>query len=191
MCEFTQHQTAMQCGAHGPVSALLSSDAGFRRVSEAEARFPLEYALDTPTPNRRTMPWRLTAEHFPGGVHVGGAQVDVYNKLLSAHTRVQTPASSNRPATELFGTAPYVAVGRGALRNPDASAAAWFPTVFPRKSVNRRYGKLAEITTHRFDYVDVPIAVEPDRTGMLTRAGPQYVRPPPLGGRDSCRALVR
>jgi hypothetical protein len=109
-------------------------------------------------------------------VHLGPQQVIPYNQLLGEHTRVKMRAAHYKPQTELFGTAPYVAVGRGHLHNIDASNAVRFGALPTNSNVPKRV--LHERQLERWDYLDHKPRVEPgQRAGILTRIGPQYVRP--------------
>jgi hypothetical protein len=157
-------------------NTLLSADLSYQRLLEYESTFAHRYRMAQPQP-RAAAPvqpsCRLTAESFPESVHVGPAQVDALNALLAAHTRVAVRAAHNRPATELFGTSPYVALGRGTLRNIDASNALHYPNPVTRR-VGRRIG---EVQQDRFEFVDAKPVVDADRAGRSTRAGPQYAQP--------------
>lgn len=163
-----------------PTSTLLTSDRTYQELLEAESTFAAKYVMDAPQPRGRPpLPQRLTAPAFPERVHVGGPQVDVDTSLQPEFTRVRMRASQNRPQTELFSPAPYVAIGRGTLRNIDAANQAWFPAnANSKRSTGAR--RLAETPVARFEFVNVPPALEKCRGGKLTRVGPQYVRPAPL-----------
>lgn len=152
-------------------STSLHSDARYVRLLDAQSRWPNQYVM------AQTQPQQLRDRAIDGQAtaHVGKEQVTTYNTLLSEHTRVKVRASQNRPQTELFGTAPYVALGRGHLHNIDASNAARFP-VFTDLNMPKRI--LTERQLDRWDYVTYKPRVEAtQRGGVLTRIGAQYVRP--------------
>lgn len=156
-------------------NTLLSADLSYQRLLEFESTFANRYHMAQPQPRAAAPqpPCRLTAESFPESVHIGAAQIDVFNSLLAVHSRVHLRAAHNKPATELFGTSPYVALGRGTLRNVDASNALHYPN-----PVTRRVGRrIAEIELNRFDFVDAKPVVDAARAGRTTRAGPQYAQP--------------
>jgi hypothetical protein len=103
--------------------------------------------------------------------------VDTYNKLLPANFRMQVRAAHNRPQTELFGTAPYTALGRGELRYPDVSSQVQRGTWVS----GRTSRSIAEVDYNRFDFVNVPKDLadpsEELRYGLITRVGPTYLQP--------------
>lgn len=149
----------------------LKSDVEYVRLLDAQSRWPAQYVMSNTqpvNPARRAIDGQST-------VHVGPRQVVPYNNLLGEHTRTRVRASQNKPQTELFGTAPYVAVGRGHLRNIDASNAALFGAI--NTSMNLPHRILSERQLNRFDFIDYKPRVERQRTGLVTRMGPQYVRP--------------
>lgn len=155
-------------------NTLLTADLSYQRLLEFESTFANHYRMARPVPRgAEPLPCRLTAERFPDGVHVGAAQVNAHNALLATHSRVHVRAAHNKPVTELFGTSPYVAMGRGTLRNVDASNAMHYPN-----PVTRRVGRrLSEIRQDRFDFVSAVPVVDAARAGRTTRAGPQYTQP--------------
>lgn len=162
----------MATACASPANTLLSADLSYQRLLEYESTFANAYHMARPLPRATPPPepCRLTADRFPDNVHVGASQVDAWNSLLAQHTRVATRASQNRPQTELFGTSPYVALGRGTLRNVDTSNALHYPN-----PVTRRVGRrLAETYVGRFDFVDACPVVDANREGRMTRVGPQY-----------------
>ena len=158
-----------------PARAALREDLGYQRLLEHDSTFAHRYLMAQPTPSTKPpAPQRLTVERWPDNVHVGAAQVDDWNGLmLGTHTRVHMRAAHNRPQTELFSTAPYVALGRGTLRNIDASNAMHYPVP---SSTRRSTVQPSEIPMTRLDFVDIVPVVSSQRTGKMTRVGPAYVR---------------
>ncbi len=153
--------------------AALRADPDYLRMLEAESTWAFKYHLT------RTNPWTPRAFPVQGLAHqgVGPSQVDAYNSLLPANYRVKHRASQNRPQTELFGTAPYTALGRGPLRYTDTSTllqqGSWVPS--------RGSRAVAEVDFNRFDFVNVPreLTALPHelRYGAMTRVGPAYLQP--------------
>lgn len=152
----------------------LRADKAYIDLLEAESTWPTKYVFARPNPvdARRHPIWGLHEQGVPA------THVDTYNKLLPTNFRVQVRASHNRPQTELFGTAPYTALGRGLLRYPDTSSAVrqgtWVPTRGSRTA--------AEVDYNRFDFVHVPREltepVNEMRYGVYTRLGPSYMQQP-------------
>lgn len=153
------------------INTTLKTDKEYTRLLDAQSRWPYGYVMSTTQPTnmrRRAIDGQMT-------VHVGAAQVEAFTRLLPRYTRFHTRASQNKPETELFGTAPYVALGRGHLRNIDASNTVLYgakPTSLgaPRRTV-------METPIDRFDFIDYKPTAEDIRLGAMTRVGPQYVRP--------------
>lgn len=150
----------------------LNSDRQYVHLLDAQSKWPTQYVMSNTQPvdpMRRPIDGQAT-------VHLGPQQVGSYNHLLATHTRTILRASQNKPQTELFGTAPYVALGRGHLRNIDASNASRFGGATTSMRVPK--GILSERQLDRFDFIDFKPRVERmQRGGVLTRVGPQYLRP--------------
>jgi hypothetical protein len=149
----------------------LQTDVEYTRLLDAQSRWPLGYVMGNTQP---TNPFRRAIDG-QATVHVGGRQVESLNRLLPLYTKMEQRPSQYRPQTELFGTAPYVAIGRGHLRNIDASNAALFGAKPTQMNLPRRI--LVERPVDRTQYIDVKPAVERQRAGLMTRVGPQYLRP--------------
>lgn len=154
----------------------LRADRDYIEMLAAQSSWPHKYVFSRPNPcTPRVFP--IQGLRAPA---IGGDTVDGYNALLSAHYRVANRASQNRPATELFGTAPYTAVGRGMARHVDASTALQFG-----HTVNRGTSRtqLAENQfNNNFEYIEVPSILRDlpggdIRIGAMTRVGPSYAQP--------------
>lgn len=153
------------------VNAQLTSDAGYLRLQDVQSRGPFAYVVNQMTTQRGQPRWAQGRID----VGVGPAVVNTYNHLLGSYTRNDMPAASNRPNTELFGTAPYKTIGRGGLLN-DQGAALTFAT---GATVPPRTRRITEGAYNRYDFISVPTAVQDtleDRAGSSSRAGPVYVR---------------
>lgn len=150
----------------------LRADKAYIDLLEAESTWPFKYVFSRTNPiePQRNPMWA----DVPG---VPGRGIPVYNKLLPTNFRMQTRASQNRPQTELFGTAPYTALGRGPLKYPDVSSllqqSNWV--------AGRGSRTVTEADMHRFDFVSVPkeLSALPfeSRYGKMTRTGPAYMQP--------------
>lgn len=149
----------------------LLTDSDYSRLLDAQSRWPLGYVFSNTQP---TNPYKRAIDG-QAIVYPGGNQVESLNRLLPLFTKVDQRPSQYRPQTELFGTAPYVALGRGHLRNIDASNAVLFGYKPTHMNLPRRI--LVERPVERADYIDVKPVVEDQRTGLMTRVGPQYLRP--------------
>jgi hypothetical protein len=155
----------------------LRTDEQYTRLLDAQSRWPLGYVMGTTQP---TNPYRRAIDG-QATVHVGPRQVDGFNRLLASHTRTKVRASQNRPQTELFGTAPYIALGRGHLRDIDASNEMHYGTTVTNMNLPKRV--LMEQPFDRYDYIDIKPSAVDIRLGAMTRLGPQYVRPTALPAR--------
>ena len=153
------------------VNAQLTSDAGYLRLQDVQSRGPFAYVVNPMTTQQGQPRWAQGRVD----VGVGPSVVNTYNHLLGSYTRNDMPAASNRPNTELFGTAPYKTIGRGGLLN-DQGAALTFAT---GATLPQRTRRITEGAYNRYDFIDVPTAVQDtmeDRAGSSSRAGPVYVR---------------
>lgn len=151
----------------------LRADKAYIDLLEAESTWPSKYVFSRTNPvNSRQNPmWGLTDHGVPG------ARIGTYNKLLPTNFRMQVRAAQNKPQTELFGTAPYIALGRGVLRHTDTSS-----LLQQSNWVERRGSRsIAEIDYNRFEYVSIPknlSALAPElRFGAMTRVAPAYLQP--------------
>jgi hypothetical protein len=156
----------------GPTAAqaALESDPAYIRMLEARSTWPYKYNMEFTQPRCVGTPiWGLNAPH------VGTKQVDTYNKLLPRHMRVHLRASHNRPQAELYGTAPYMAIGRGSLLYPDIDNSLrngnWVPS--------ERNRILSETHYDRRDFIRIPRELRDlpfeSRFGQMTRVGPEYL----------------
>lgn len=155
--------------------ASLRADPAYIKMLEVESAWPAMYNFSRPNPVQpRSHP--IMGLNAPA---VGGQQVPTYNRLLPRHFRVDTRAAHNKPSTELFGTAPYIALGRGLLRHVDAGSALQQGTFVAEKGSRKQ---AVEVTWDRTDFVTMPHdlrALPHDlRLGRMTRAGPSYGTPP-------------
>ncbi len=102
----------------------------------------------------------------------GGRQADVLSFLLNSDpTRVYT---RGRPSTQLYGTAPCKRMGDGVLYAVDASNALRDGYGVPMRCTRPE----EDVPWDRFDYLDVPTAVEDwVRGGISTRFQPVPVSP--------------
>lgn len=150
--------------------AQLRNDMSYLRLLDSESTMPYEYLVGyAPRQEPRWLQGRVA-------IGVGGAEVDGDNTLQRArdtHTRVVLPAASNQPNTELFGTAPFMALGRGGLTNNQGSALNF---VHGRADVPRRSRLLTEEKQwDTFAFLGSKPRVEDtlqQRAGAGTRAGP-------------------
>lgn len=149
----------------------LQTDVEYTRLLDAQSRWSFGYVMGNTQP---TNPFRRAIDG-QATVHVGGSQVESLNRLLPLHTKIEQRPSQVRPQTEMFGTAPYVAIGRGHLRNIDASNAVLFGAKPTQMNLPRRILVERPVDTNQF--IDVKPVVERQRVGLMTRVGPQYLRP--------------
>lgn len=150
----------------------LKTDRQYTALLDAQSKWPNQYVMGTTQPTDK----QGVAIDGRAQVHVGAGQVDAYNRLLPEFTTVRERRSQNKPQTELFGTAPYVAQGRGHLKNIDASNASWFGAEVTHMNDPRRQ-VIAEKVYDRYDFVDVKPTAADLRLGQITRTGPTYLRP--------------
>lgn len=150
----------------------LRADRQYIDLLEAESTWPFKYVFSRTNPvNPRVNPMWADVP----GVPIGG--VDAYNSLLPANYRMQIRASQNRPQTELFGTAPYIALGRGPLKYTDTQSSLQQSNWVAGKGSRM----INEIDLYRYDFVTLPpdlVNIPFDsRLGQMTRAGPAYMQP--------------
>lgn len=158
----------------GARATTLRADKAYIDLLEAQSTWAHKYVFTQTNPvNARQQPmWGLHDQGVPG------AQMATYNNLLPTNFRMQVRSAHNKPQTELFGTAPYMALGRGELRHTDTATklrqSNWVPV--------RGSRMLSELNYDRFDFVTLPrelLAGAPTdlRYGALTRVGPAYMQP--------------
>lgn len=150
----------------------LKTDKQYTALLDAQSQWPNRYHMGTTQPTDK----EGIAIDGRAQVHVGGAQIDTYNRLLPEFTTARLRKSENKPQTELFGTAPYVAQGRGHLQNIDASNSAWFGAKVTHMNDPRRQ-ETAEWVYDRYDFLDVKPSATDLRLGQITRTAPKYLRP--------------
>lgn len=150
----------------------LKTDTQYTALLDAQSKWPNQYVMGTTQATNKAG----VAIDGRARVHVGGSQIDTFNRLLPEFTTVRHRRSQNKPQTELFGTAPYVAQGRGHLQNIDASNAAWFGAKVTHMNDPRRQ-ELAEHEHDRYDFIDVKPSAADVRLGQITRVAPKYLRP--------------
>jgi len=151
----------------------LRADKAYIDLLEAESTWANKYVFSrtNPVQSRQRPLWGLTEHGVPA------SKMNTYNTLLPTNFRVQVRAAQNKPQTELFGTAPYIALGRGPLRYTDTSSllqqSNWVS--------GRGSRSISEIDYDRFDFVQMPkdlTGLAPElRYGAFTRVGPAYLQP--------------
>lgn len=152
--------------------AALRADPAYLGLLETESTWALKYNFSRPNP--------MAPRRFPiQGLNTaapGPAQMAAYNTLLPINYRVQTRASHDRPQTELFGRAPYVAVGRGVLNHIDTNT-----QLMQGNPIIDRTRQLSERQWHRASFVNVPKELRElpydSRLGKTTRVAPEYAQP--------------
>lgn len=148
----------------------LRSDASYLRLLDEQSRAPGKYSTSyAPVNAPRWLEGRVS-------VGMGAREVDAYNSLLAAQSRVTLPAGTNRPNTELYGTAPFMARGMGARVN-DQGAALNFVTGVKNPKRSRI---IEERHWNTFQFLGVKPRVEStlrQRAGQMTRAGPIHMDP--------------
>jgi hypothetical protein len=153
--------------------ASLRNDLGYVGLLEAESTWPMKYNFSRPNPvTRRAHPIQGLRSAW-----VGAGQVQVFNKLIPRQQRVAMRASQHRPQTQLFGTAPYTALGRGVMNHVDVNSALKLSNRVPRKPTRT----VMEREWDRRHFVAIPeelraLPVDP-RLGEGTRVGPEYMQP--------------
>lgn len=152
----------------------LRADRDYLALLEAESTWPTRYMLSRPQP--------LHPRQYPiqglNNPAIGPGQVDAYNTLLPTHFRVQTRASQNRPQTELFGTAPYLALGRGVAQHVDVSTMLLQGNpLFDRgnRVLEERAWPREQFVTVPAELRDLPVDT---RLGEFTRSAPEYQKQP-------------
>lgn len=158
---------------YGSRATTLRADKAYIDLLEAESTWPFKYVLSRTQPVApRAFPmWGLHDQGVPTG------DVKTYNTLLPRNYRMQVRASQNKPQTELFGTAPYTALGRGLLRFTDTNS-----LLQQGNWVTGRGARiLGELPWDRNQFVHIPEALQnlpvETRKGAGTRIGPSYMRP--------------
>ena len=158
--------------------AQLRNDMSYLRLLDSESTMPYKYLVGyAPRQEPRWLQGRVA-------IGVGGAEVDGDSMLQRARdhsTRVVLPAASSKPNTELFGTAPFMALGRGGLTNNQGLALNFTQG---RADIPRRTRLLTEEKSwDTFAFLGSKPRVEDtlqQRAGAATRAGPVYMN----GGRQ-------
>lgn len=152
----------------------LRADRDYLALLEAESTWPTRYVLSAPQP--------LQVRRYPiQGLNrpaIGPEQIDAFNSLLPVNFRVQTRASQNRPQTELFGTAPYLALGRGVAQHVDVSTALLQGNpLFDRgnRVLEERPWPREQFVTVPAELRDLPVDT---RLGEVTRLAPEYQKQP-------------
>lgn len=175
-----QHGQQSACHGAAPMQLLSAAHAGLRadpaylNLLEAESTWALKYNLTRTNPCT-PMAHPVRGLNQPG---MGPSQVEVFNRLLPQHFRVAHRASQNRLHTELFGPAPYTALGRGLVHHVDASNRLRYA-----ESMHERGSKVhtMERQLNRFDAVELPQELRrlpfDSRMGAATRMGPEYLQP--------------
>lgn len=152
--------------------ASLRADKQYIDLLEAESTWAAKYLFSQPNP--------VAPRRFPmmglNAPNMGPGQMPTYNDMLPQHYRVMHRASHNKPQTELFGTAPYIALGRGVLSHVDTSSALLQSNYVPERGSR----VLMEAPWTRSQYVTVPEELKQlreMRLGQMTRVGPEYMQP--------------
>lgn len=153
--------------------AALRADRDYISLLEAESTWAFKYQFTRPNPAwPRSFP--IQGLNLP---RPGPGQMDAYNSLLPVHYRTQVRASQNRPKTELFGTAPYTALGRGVMHHVDVSSMLMQANPVNERGsrvlVEREWDTRSFITVPR-ELRDLPVDL---RVGQTTRVGPAYMQP--------------
>lgn len=153
--------------------ASLRADRDYLALLEAQSTWPTRYHFARINP---TAPSAFPIQGL-NAPHMGPPQIPHFNKLLPANFRVDVRSSQHRLQTELFGRAPYIALGRGIMNHVDTN------TMLQQGNPIFERGNrvLAEKPWDRRDFVTMPadlknLPVE-TRKGALTRVGPQYLQP--------------
>lgn len=154
-------------------NAGLRADNDYLRLLEAESTWAFKYnqAQVNPGDPRRFPIQGLNAPHM------GPSQVATYNRLLPYNYRVEHRSSRNRLETELFGRAPYIALGRGVMFHVDDSTKlAQGNPLFDRgnRVIMERPWDRRQFVTIPHDLKTLPVET---RKGQITRMAPQYLQP--------------
>jgi hypothetical protein len=154
-------------------SAKLVDDQTYITAQAKLSQFPGDYYMGfAPTLPPNDFPKHCTP--YSAGCkqqHVTGDTIDTDTSLtVSKWNRV--PNSRATVRTQLFGTAPYRALGDGMLNHPDTYSALWTSGFNPHCA-----RPLTEIDFDRFECINAPLAVEDERVsgprgGVHTRVGP-------------------
>lgn len=153
--------------------ASLRTDPNYIALLEAQSTWPFSYRFGRVNPtNPRAHPIQgLNAPSW------GPSQVDTFNRLLPVNFRMDVRSSQHRPTTELFGTAPYIALGRGVLHHVDVNSMLQQGNpLFDRgnRTVTERGWDRAHFVTIPDDLRNIPFET---RKGETTRISPQYMQP--------------
>lgn len=152
--------------------AALRADPSYIGLLEAESTWAAQYNFSRPNPMApRRFPIQGLTNSAPGP-----SQIDAYTTLLPVHYRVQNRASHDRPQTELFGRAPYVALGRGVLNHVDTSTqlAHGNPIIDRTRQLSERQWYRAPFVSLPKELVQLP---HDTRMGKTTRVAPDYPQP--------------
>ena len=160
-------------------SAKLVDDATYITAHETLSKKPFEYYTAFP-PVLHVKTFHRQCTPYAGGCkqnYVTSENVEEYNQLLnSGSTSTLNRVPNSRPSTntELFGTAPYKALGDGLLRAPDVYSKLVGSGFNPHCAKT-----LGEKDYDRFECMAAPLAVEDERVtgprgGAGTRVGPAY-----------------
>lgn len=155
--------------------ASLRADAQYISMLAAQSAWPMQYAMSRPAPV-------AARSHVVQGlptIGVASDAVGAYNSLLPANYRMAKRASQNRLQTELVGTSPYMALGRGIANHVDTNTALLQGT---REGRDASRATAGERTWDRRDFVAVPsdlrlLPQDELRFGAMTRVGPAYAQP--------------
>lgn len=156
----------------------LGADPAYVDALERQSTWPMRYVM-TQRQRDASSPAYVASEG-PRERHVGAGQIVDFNRLLPAHSRAVTLAKHHKLNTELFGTAPYVALGRGTLRDVDSSTRLR-DSAYTQHDVPRGTLAMSPFWSGRFQddarFVGVAPArlpLEADRIGESTRVAPVY-----------------
>lgn len=154
-------------------NAGLRADNDYLKLLEAESTWAFKYNFAQVNPaNARRYP--IQGLNAP---HMGPSQVCAFNKLLPYNFRVEHRSSRNRLHTELFGRAPYIALGRGVMFHVDDSTKLQQGNpVFDRgnRVIMERPWDRRQFVTIPDDLKTLPVET---RKGQITRMAPQYLQP--------------
>ena len=149
----------------------LRADKAYLDLLEAQSTWASKYVFTRPNPvNPQAVPMWASVPGY-------GHQVAAYNRMLPAHSRVEVRASESRPQTQLYGTAPYRAQGRGTLLHTDVSTTMMHGNWITSKGSR----VLTELPLDRYDFITIPEDLKrlpfESRFGQITRVGPAYAQP--------------
>ena len=152
--------------------AALRADPAYLGLLEAESTWALKYNFSRPNP---AAPRRLPIQGLNNPAP-GPSQIDALNTLLPINYRVQTRAAHDRPQTELFGRAPYVALGRGVLNHVDTSTQLQQgnPAIDRTRQLSERQWYRADFVSPPKELTQLPFET---RKSAMTRVAPDYAQP--------------